>query len=414
MDNEKFVKRYALNRKNSTSLKWDLLEQRFFDADLIPMWVADMDFRTPECITDALHRRVAHGAYGYAYIPQSYYDACFDWMESRYGYRPKKEHLRLTNGIVAAMYYFVNAFTEPGDHIIINTPVYYPFAGAINDCGRKVVSCDMDYNNGHFSINYDKFEQDIIDNDVKMYFLCYPHNPCGRVWTEDELDKVLGICQKHNVVVFADEIHQDFVYGDHKQICACAVSGGKYADNIILASAASKTFNIAALVHANIIIPGDELRAKYDAYAAQNVQADYNIMGLTATEAGYTGGAEYLESLKNVIWSNYEYIKTTLAEKAPEIVVCDMEGTYLPMLDIRKVIDTAHPTRESVVLNRKAPVNGDVYDFVQVKSRLAVDYGEWFGDKYSGFFRLNLATTPETVKTVVDNIVATYNEIMGK
>lgn len=411
---EEFVKRYAINRRNTTSLKWDLLEQRFFDKDLIPMWVADMDFRTTECITDALHRRVALGAYGYAYIPESYYEACFNWMESRYGYRPKKEYLRLTNGIVAAMYYFVNAFTEPGDHVIINTPVYYPFAGAINDCGRKVVSCDMTYDNGHFAIDYDKFEKDIVDNDVKMYFLCSPHNPCGRVWTEEELDKVLGICQKHNVVVFSDEIHADFVYGDRKHICACAVSGGKYADNIILASAASKTFNIAALVHANIIIPGEKLRAKYDAYAAQNVQADFNIMGLTATEAGYVGGGEYLEGLKNVILSNYNYMKERLNKEAPEIVVCDMEGTYLPMLDIRKVIDVAHPTRESIVLNRKAPVNGDVYDFVQVKSRLAVDYGEWFGDKYSGFFRLNLATTPATVKTVTDNIVAAYRQVMGK
>ncbi len=414
MNKEQFANYYAVERKNSVSLKWDLLGQRFGDADLIPMWVADMDFRTPECITDALHRRVAHGAYGYAYIPESYYEACFQWMENRYGFRPKKEMLRLTNGIVAAMYYFVNAYTKPGDSIIINTPVYYPFAGAIRDCGRKVVSCDMNYEHGHFSIDFDKFEKAIIENEVKMYFLCSPHNPCGRVWTEEELDQVLSICHKHHVIVFSDEIHQDFVYDGHKQICAAAVSGGKYAEDLIIASAASKTFNIAALVHANIIIPGSELRAKYDAYAVQNVQADWNIMGITATEAGYRNGETYLEELKEVIYSNYAYIKTELAKKAPEIIVCDMEGTYLPMLDLRNVIDVEHPVKTPVVLNGKAPVNYDVYNFVQVKCRLAVDYGEWFGEKYSGFFRLNLATTPETIRAVVENIVNAYRQVMNQ
>ena len=414
MNKEKFVKRYAIQRKNTTSLKWDLLEQRFGDANLIPMWVADMDFRTAECITDALHRRVSHGAYGYAYIPQSYYDACFDWMESRYGYRPTKEMLRLTNGIVASMYYFIHAFTNPGDCIIINTPVYYPFAGAIKDCGRKVVACDMDYSGGRFTIDAARFEKDIVENNVKMYFLCSPHNPCGRVWTEAELDTVLGICKKHGVVVFSDEIHEDFLFDNAKQTCAAAVSGGKYEDIVVIANAGSKTFNIAALVHANIIIPSPALRAKYDAYAAQNVQADWNIMGITALEAGFTGGGEYLEGLLEVIKSNYDYIKERLAKEAPKLIITCLEGTYLPMIDLRNIIDVKHPTREPVVLNGKAPVNYDVYEFVQVKSRLAVDYGEWFGEKYSGFFRLNLATTPETIKTVVDNLVKSYNDIISK
>lgn len=413
MNKEQFIKYYAVQRKNTVSLKWDLLEQRFGDPDLIPMWVADMDFRTPECITDALHRRVAHGAYGYAYVPDSYYEACCNWMESRFGFRPKKEMFRLTNGIVASMYYFIHAFTLPGDSIIINTPVYYPFAGAIKDCGRKVVACDMDYDQGHFSIDYDRFEKAIIDHDVKMYFLCSPHNPCGRVWKEEELDQVLSICKKHNVLVFSDEIHMDFVYGENRSLSAAAVSGGKYTDILVLAFAISKTFNTAALVHANIIIPSERLRAKYDAYAAQNVQADWNIMGITATEAGYTKGAEYLEGLKEVIQSNYEYLKKELAEKAPKIVLTDLEGTYLPMLDLRKVIDVEHPTKESVVLNGKAPVNYDVYEFVQIKCRLAVDYGEWFGEKYSGFFRLNLATTPDTIKQVTDHIVESYKEVIG-
>lgn len=224
---------------------------------------------------------------------------------------------------------------------------------------------------------------------------------------------MLSICKKHNVLVFSDEIHMDFVYGENRSLSAAAVSGGKYTDILVLAFAISKTFNTAALVHANIIIPSERLRAKYDAYAAQNVQADWNIMGITATEAGYTKGAEYLEGLKEVIQSNYEYLKKELAEKAPKIVLTDLEGTYLPMLDLRKVIDVEHPTKESVVLNGKAPVNYDVYEFVQIKCRLAVDYGEWFGEKYSGFFRLNLATTPDTIKQVTDHIVESYKEVIG-
>lgn len=411
---DQFVKRYSLDRKNSTSLKWDLLGERFGDPDLIPMWVADMDFRTAECVTDALHRRVSHGVYGYAYIPQSYYDSLFDWMESRYQFRPKKEWIRLATGVVAALYWFVNCYTEPGDHVMISTPVYYPFAGAINDCGRKVVSCDLAYDSGHFSIDFDAFEKAIVENDVKMYILCSPHNPCGRVWTEEELDRLLSICAKHNVLVIADEIHQDFVFGENKQISAPAVSGGKYIDNIVLVNAASKSFNLAALIHSNIIIPNDKLRAKYDAYAQKHVETDFNIMGITATEAAYACGAQWLTDLKKVIQANYDYIKSSLAEKAPKIIVCDMQGTYLPMLDLRGMFDMNNPSHESVILNGKAPVNGDIYNFAQIKCRLAVDYGEWFGENFGGFIRLNLATTPQTVKQVVDNIVKEYKALLGE
>ncbi len=414
MEIEKFVKRYSLDRKNSTSLKWDLLEERFGNPNLIPMWVADMDFRTAECVTDALHRRVSHGVYGYAFIPQSYYDAYFDWMESHYRFRPKKEWVRLATGVVAALYWFVNCYTKPGDHILISTPVYYPFAGAINDCGRKAVYCDLLYEKGHFSFDFEAFEKAIVENDVKMYILCSPHNPCGRVWTEEELDRILGICQKHHVLVVADEIHQDFVFGDSKQISAPAVAGGKYLDNIILVNAASKSFNLAALIHSNIVIPNDDLRAIYDAYATMHVETDFNIMGITATEAAYACGENWLNNLKQVIWSNYQYIKKTLNEQAPKIIVCDMQGTYLPMLDLRGMFDMEHPKREGVVLNGKAPVNGDVQHFIQEDCQLAVDYGEWFGGNFGGFIRLNLATTPETVKNVVDRIVTNYKALLGE
>jgi len=403
MNQETFLAKYAVDRRNTVSLKWDLLEQRFGNTDLVPMWVADMEFRTADAVTDALKARLDHGVFGYAFIPDSYCQAVFDWEEKHFGYRPKREDLRLATGVVPSLYWFVNCFTQPGEAVLIMTPVYYPFHGCVTDCGRKLVTCDLAYHDGYFTVDYDAFEKAITDNDVKMFILCSPHNPAGRVWTEEELDKMLDICQRHKVVVISDEIHQDFVFCDRRHIAAPAVSGGKYADNIVLVNAASKSFNLAALIHANIFISSPELRRKYDAYAKLHNETDYNIMGLIATEAAYTGGAEWLDALKSLIKSNYEYLKKELNEKVPEITVCSMEGTYLPMLDLSKLIDVSGE-QEMVLVNGK-PVAKPLFDFAQNGCGLAVDYGSWFGKNFPGFIRLNLATIPANVEKTVNSIV---------
>ena len=403
MKREEFIEKYAVERKNTRSLKWDFLEQCFGNADLIPMWVADMDFKTCEAIREALKERVEHGVFGYTYISDSYYKAVFDWEETHFGYRPKKEELRLGTGVVPSLYLFVNCFTQPEDAVIILTPVYYPFHECVTNCKRKLVTCDLKYDNGYFSIDFEAFEKAIVENEVKMFLLCSPHNPIGRVWTETELECLLDICRRHNVLVISDEIHQDFVFGNRKHMAAPAVAKGKYADNIVLVNAASKSFNTASLIHANIYIHNPELRRTFDQYRKIHNATTQNIMGLTATEAAYTKGAGWLDGLRSVIQANYDYLKKELNEKVPEITVCSMEGTYLPMLDMRKVIDTADD--KIVYLPNGKPVEESLFDFVQNKCELAVDYGSWFGKNAEGFIRLNLATTPENVERTVSNLI---------
>lgn len=393
MNIEEFCKKYSVDRLGTNSVKWDALDKRFGDKNLIAMWVADMEFKAPDAVVEALKKRAEHGVFGYSYVPDSYYDAFIKWEKNEHNFEVKKEWMRFSPGVVTAIYWFVNAFTKSNDAVAIFTPVYYPFHTAVMDNGRKLVTTQLINTNGIYTIDYELFEKNIIENDVKLFIQCSPHNPVGRVWREEELDRVLSICKKHNVLVVSDEIHQDFIIGENKQIPAATVKGGKYADNLISVTAPSKTFNLAGLLNSHIIISNKEIRDKYDAFAKTVNQIGVNIMGLTAAEAAYNYGKEWFESLLNVIRYNYNYVKTRLNKEAPKIVVTPLEGTYLAWLDLRGYIKPE-----------------DTKEFIQDKCRLAVDFGEWFSNDCKGFVRLNLATDPKYVKQAVDNIVKNIND----
>src|SRR5699024_5232677 len=394
LDTQAFVDKYYVERRNTNSTKWDLLEERFGDPDLLPIWVADMEFKAPEGVIDALTERVQHGAYGYSFIPDSYYETYSSWMEKHFGYKVEKEWCRPATGVVSALYWFMNCYTEEGDAVIITPPVYYPFFNVIRELDRKLVTADMTDNDGRFELDFDLFEQRIKENDVKLFILCSPHNPAGRVWTEDELERMLSICEKHDVLVIADEIHQDFAYGEHKHVPAPVVAGGKYTDRIVLVNAASKSFNLPGLLHANIVIENDDLRQQFDNYAGQHIQSEKNILGHIATEAAYETGEDWLDGLRSVILSNYDYIKEQFGEHIPEAKVSRLEGTYLPLINLRGFLDPE-----------------ETKAFVQEKCKLAVDYGEWFGDGYEGYIRLNLATHPKFVKEAADRMVEEYKKL---
>ena len=387
MTKEEFVKKYSTSRHGTNSLKWDALDVRFGDPDLISMWVADMEFRTCEGITDAMIDRCKHGIFGYSYAPDEYYKTVSDWMEKYHNWPIQKEWVRFSTGVVVSLYWMVNCFTEPGDACIILTPVYYPFHNAVKDNGRKLVTCDMINTNGYFTIDYDAFEQAIVDNDVKLFIQCSPHNPVSRVWTEEELDRVMAICKKHGVLVISDEIHQDIIVSDKKQMPAAIVSDGKYIDNLVVVAAASKTFNLAGLLHSHVIIPDEKIREKYDAYAKTVNQTETNILGALATETGYKCGEEWLGGILEVIMANYDYLKEGLARVAPKIVVTPLEATYLVFMDLRAYVKPE-----------------DTKEFIQDRCRLAVDFGEWFGENFKGFVRLNMATDPKYVQAAVENI----------
>ena len=394
MQKEKFLKEYLVERKGTYSLKWDALDKRFGNADLISMWVADMEIKAPKEVIEALKERCEHGVFGYSYVSDEYYNSVINWLKEKHNYEIKKEWLRFTNGVVTAIYCFVNIFTKVDDAILILTPVYYPFHNAVKDNNRKLITCDLKNTDGYFTIDYDEVEKKIVENNVKLFIQCSPHNPAGRVWKEEELAKILEICKKHNVLVISDEIHQDIIMKGYKHIPSAIVANGKYADNLITVSAASKTFNLAGLIHSNIIISNAELRKKYDEEIKKINQTEINILGMLATQVAYEKGSEWLENVKEIIEDNFNYLKTELNKHIPEITITNLEGTYLVFLDLRKII----------------PID-KVKEFIQDKCNLAIDFGEWFGASFKGFIRVNLATDPEIVKKAVENIITEYKKL---
>lgn len=383
-----FCDKYGVERLGTSCLKWDALGVRFGDPNLLPMWVADMEFKTPEQVIDAMKERAEHGVFGYSIVPDSYFNAFINWEKVHHGFEVKKDWIRFGTGVVNSIYCLINIFTKPGDAIIIQTPVYYPFHNAVKDNGRRLICSELVNTNGYYTIDFNRFEEDIVENDVKLFILCSPHNPAGRVWTESELACMLDICRRHNVQVISDEIHQDLVISDKKQIPAAIVSGGKYAENLITLNSPSKTFNLACLLNSHVIIMNSELRATYDAEIKKINQTEVNVMGLTAGEAAYTYGEEWLTGLLSTLKENYDFMRDSLSREVPDVVVTPLEGTYLAWLDLQAVLKP-----------------DDVKPFLQGKCGLAVDYGEWFSDNCKGFIRLNMGTTPKNVHRATQNLI---------
>lgn len=391
MDMKTFINDYAVDRLNTNSLKWDALDVRYGDPDLIAMWVADMEFKIPKEVQSALIERVNHGVFGYSYTPDSYYQAMINWQQKRHGATIQKDWVRFSTGIVTALYWFVTIFTEENDAVMIQTPVYYPFHNAVKDNNRQLVTSELVNTNGKYTIDLADVEDKIIKQNVKLFILCSPHNPAGRVWTEEELTALLEICHKHHVLVISDEIHQDIVLGTHKFISSLSIADGKYQDNMIVCTAPSKTFNLACLLNSHIIIPNDDLRQIYDVETNKINQTETSLMGQIAGEAAYTYGEDWLEGLLSVIEYNFTYLKTELNAHAPKAIVTELEGTYLAWIDLRPYIPAA-----------------ETKNFIQDKCRLAIDFGEWFSDDCQGFVRLNMGTDPKYVKAGIRNII---NEI---
>lgn len=398
MDPQTFSAAYAVERAHTNSQKWDDMYARFGTDDLLPMWVADMEFKTPECVREALHRRVDHGVFGYTVVPDSFYQAVIDWERVHHGFEVKKDWIRLSPGVVSALYWAISMYTEPADSVIIMTPVYYPFSNAIRDCGRTLVTSDLSYDpeTGIFTVDYEDFERKIVDNDVKLFILCSPHNPASRVWTEAELERILEICARHDVLVVSDEIHHDLTFGGHEHIPAATVAGGKYADRIITAFAASKTFNLATCLTSTIVISNDELRRTWDEFTNIYNHVEVNVFGITAVEAALTGGEAWYEDLKRVIAANAETVEQRLAE-FPRIKVTPLEGTYLMFVNLGAYVPAER-----------------IHEFIQDRCKIAVDYGEWFGEGWGAFIRLNLGTTPELVNKTMDILTSNLRAFIAE
>ena len=375
-----------VDRRGTDCNKWDGQEKMFGEEGLHAMWVADMDFKVADCVQEALHKYVDLGVFGYMRVPDSYYQACIDWEYEHHGYKMEREWIRFSPGVVAGFNWIIQFMTEKDDAIIVTTPVYYPFLHAVTNNERRLITSDLINDQGNYSIDFQDFENKIMENDVKLFILCSPHNPVGRVWKKEELKQLFEICRKHHVFVVADEIHQDLVYGENKHVPSFFV--GDYEDMMIMIVAPSKTFNLAGAQNSEVIIPNVSLREKWDKYVNGIRVLGGNAFGYVAAEAAYRGGEEWLIQVKDQIQENYHYLKETFAEKLPDVVVSPLEGTYLTWVDLSAYVDAS-----------------DMKEFLQKKCRLAVDYGDWFGgERFGGFIRINLATSLENVKIGVEAI----------
>lgn len=376
-----------VDRRNSNCNKWDGQTAMFGEEGLHAMWVADMDFKIPQCVQKALHEYVDFGAIGYYRIPDSYYDAFINWEKKHFNFEVKREWLRFAPGVVAAFNWMIQMLTKKGDAVIVMTPVYCPFLQAVTNNERKLIASDLVNENGNYTIDFNDFEKKIVDNDVKAFILCSPHNPVGRVWRKEELKEMLKICHRHHVYVISDEIHQDFVFGDKKQIPSYLMT--EHRDEILTITAPSKTFNLAGGQNSFVIIVDENLRAKWDDFAKRIRLMTGNAFGFVAAEAAYKGGQEWLGKVKKQIVDNDQYLRELFKKNLPKVVVTPLEATYLVWIDLRAYIKPE-----------------DTKEFIQKKCRLAVDFGDWFGgDRFNGFIRMNLATSRENVEIGVKRII---------
>lgn len=382
----------VIDRYNTGSIKYDFAAENNMPTDILPLWIADMDFKTPPCVTEALSRSVDHGIFGYSNVKQDYDAVVIDWFTRGFGWTPKAEWIVRTPGVVFALSTAVRTYTQPGDAVLIQPPVYYPFSRVVLQNDRKLVTSELIYTNGTYSIDFRDFERKIIENDVKMFILCSPHNPICRVWTESELKQLGQICQRHHVIVVADEIHCDFAFPDHPHTPFLKICP-EMADRCILCTAPSKTFNLAGLQVSNIFIPGETMRKLYTDELSRIGYSSLNILGLVASRAAYSDGREWLEACKGYLRENLDYVREFLKENIPQIKLVEPEGTYFAWLDCAGLGLTSE----------------ELDDLIIHGAKLWLDSGAIFGKCSEQFQRVVLAcprsileTAMQRLKTAVD------------
>lgn len=366
----------VIDRRNTNSVKWDTSGE-----NVIPMWIADMDFTVAEPILEALKKKIEHGVFGYASIPDAYYEAEMMWWNKRHGFQIEKDWIDVTTGIIPALSAIVQAFTEPGDSVLIQSPVYNYFGTSIVNNGCRIVENELQYVHGRYEIDFDDFEAKVSNENVKLFILCNPHNPVGRAFTQEELLKMGNLCLEHDVLVVIDEAHRDLVYSQSKHIPLVSLREA-FLMNAVTCTAPSKTFNIAGLKTANIITANPELRQKVNKSININEAIEPNVFGIEALTAAYQHGDQWLDELLLYLEDNLNYLTHFIHERIPEIEVVSPEATYLAWLDCKALNLT------SAELNARILESGGV--------RLNV--GETYGKAGKGFLRMNIACPRATLK----------------
>jgi len=377
-----------VDRRNTFSAKWDYCE-----SGVLPMWVADMDFESPREIVDAIKDRAAHGVFGYTRTPDSYYQAAADWMKDRHGWEIKKDWIVTTPGVLPALCFAIRAFSDPGDKVIVQSPVYHPFYYVVVRSEREPVENTMKLVDGGYEMDYEHLES-LIDEKTKLLILCSPHNPVGRVWKKDELQKLAEICMERGVLIVADEIHSDIIMKGHRHTPLATLSE-EIAGNVITCTAGSKTFNLAGLACSNVIISDDELYDKFKSAVSNLWVESPNMFGLIATQAGYIHGKPWLERLLEYLNGNYDFLVSYLKEHIPRIKPFPLEGTYLVWLDFSEF---GLPDME-------------IKDILLSKAGVWLDFGPQFGTGGEGFQRMNIACPRKILEDGLSRIAKIFSAL---
>lgn len=382
-----------VDRRNTDCLKYDFAAERGKPADVLPLWVADMDFRTAPGIIERAVADAALGIYGYTESKDAYFQAVAAWYREYFGWNVERSWLVKTPGVVFAIGIAIQAFTERGDGVMIQQPVYYPFSEVIRDSGRTLVNNELALKDGHYEIDFEDFERRIEREKVKLFVLCSPHNPVGRVWTAEELRRMGEICLRHGVKVVSDEIHSDFVYEGRRHHVFPTVDPA-FQDVCIVCTAPSKTFNLAGLQVSNIFIPNAGLRRAFRRQMSAVGYSQVNMIGLHACQAAYETGREWLEELKVYLKGNLDYVRAYLAEHLPQIKLIEPEGTYLIWLDFR-ALGLPEEKLEHLIVH---------------EAKLWLDSGAIFGLAGEGFERVNIACPRAVLKEALDRLYRAVNE----
>lgn len=377
----------VIERKGTDCLKYDFAKRRGMPEDVLPLWVADMDFKTSSYVEDAIIERAKHGIFGYSEVQDTYFNAVAGWMKRHHGWDVKESWLIKTPGVVFALAMAVKAYTDVGDAILIQQPVYYPFSEVIEDNGRVIVSNDLYIGeDNRYHIDLKDFEEKIINHHIKLFLLCNPQNPTGRVFTKEELTGMGDICLKHGVVVVSDEIHNDFIWKGGHTIFAAVKK--EYEDICIICTSVSKTFNLASMLISNIFIPNHELKAKFRKEVDAAGISQLSILGLAATQAAYEHGDEWYQAMHSYVRDNIDYIKRYVEENMPGVTVVDGEGTYLVWLNFKNTGIDAEELDRRIIHDAK----------------LWLDSGRIFGTAGKGFQRINVAAPRSVITECLNRI----------
>lgn len=384
----------VINRRNTNCLKYDFAVYRGKPENVLPLWVADMDFKVSSYIEDAIINQARHGIYGYSEVAEEYFQVLKNWNYKHYNWNIERKWLVKTPGIVFALAMAVKAFSKKGENVLIQQPVYYPFSEVILDNERNLVDNTLVLQeDGSYKIDFEDFERKIVENNVKLYFLCNPHNPVGRVWTKEELTALGDICLKHKVIVVSDEIHADFDYTGRHIVFADLKE--EYKDISITCMAPSKTFNIAGLQLSNIFIPNRELKQRFKKEIAAAGYSQLNAVGLVAAKAAYENGEEWYQAMLSYVKDNIEYTRKYLEENLPVLKMTKPEGTYLVWIDF-KGLGLSDDELEDLIIN---------------KAGLWLDSGLVFGKAGKGFQRINVACPRKNLQLALDKLKSAIDNI---